>query len=158
MHEAAIVYANQLSKKGLGHPLWIPEPHTPHTKLRVGDVGWFWEGSFFTLFNATLSTRHRVNRAGVPKDFVPLRFDRAELLRTTKRFLPDMGFLRSDTVKQINVSTGITLECVVSKPPGALLFIQKNNSQLASSTGAWSERANDVRMQPQQRCYACPER
>ncbi|KAI0088759.1 hypothetical protein BDY19DRAFT_144774 [Irpex rosettiformis] len=55
MHEAAVVYADQLSRKGLGYPLWIPEPHIPHAKLRVGDVGWFWEGSFFTLFNATLS-------------------------------------------------------------------------------------------------------
>lgn len=99
---AAAVYAEQLLPKGHGYPLWIPEPDTPHDEVRIGDVGYIWEGSFCTLFNATLPESHHVNRNGVPEGFAMLEFS-TEFLRTRELYLPD-GPVCSKTVRRLTAT------------------------------------------------------
>lgn len=100
---AAAVYAEQLLPKGHGFPLWIPEPDTNQDEVRIGDVGYVWEGSFCTLFNITLPETHPVNRNGVPDGFTPLKFNPAELVRRRDAYLPDAPIC-SQTVRRVSVA------------------------------------------------------
>ena len=76
MGRAAAVYAQELIGHGHGYPLWIPEPAP--TKLgegvRIGDVGYIFDGSFFRLFNVLLPSTHPINEAckPLPDPFKPL--------------------------------------------------------------------------------------
>lgn len=104
MSTAAVIYADQLLPRGYGYPLWVPEPDDPCSEVRIGDVGYIWDGSFYTLFNATLPADHPTNRNGVPDNFVPLEFDPAEFIRSRDPFLPE-GTLCSKTVKHVGAQT-----------------------------------------------------
>ncbi|KAI0089368.1 hypothetical protein BDY19DRAFT_140693 [Irpex rosettiformis] len=70
-------------------------------EVRIGDVGYVWEGSFCTLFNATLPKTHPINRKGVPEGFIPLDFNTAELVRTRDGYLPDAPVC-SQTVRRLS--------------------------------------------------------
>lgn len=45
------IYAEELSSKGHGIPLWSPEPHQDR-EVQIGDVGLIQSGEFQSIFNA----------------------------------------------------------------------------------------------------------
>lgn len=135
---AAAVYAEQLLPRGHGYPLWIPEPDTTDNQVRIGDVGYIWEGSFCTLFNATLPASHPVNRNGVPKGFVPLEFDTAELVRTRDTYLPDAPVC-SQYVRCLTAVAQAGTRFVCYSLRGLNIFLTRRLvSQLVHSTCRWS--------------------
>ncbi|KAH8105449.1 hypothetical protein BXZ70DRAFT_527374 [Cristinia sonorae] len=72
------VYAEQLSSAGHGYPLWDPNPSPDCLdddeiiEVTIGDVGYIRDGSFKRMFNVFAPSTDRINRYGVPEDFVPL--------------------------------------------------------------------------------------
>ena len=80
----------------------MPEPDLE--EIHIGDVGYTWQGSFCSLFNATLPAFDPINRNGVPRSFVPITFDRERLVRVRDAYLPD-GPICSRTVRHLKLST-----------------------------------------------------
>ena len=75
-HVASDVYARRLLVKGLGYPLWVPEPNNflpaeyQDTGVRIGDVGRVTsKGSFDFLFNICLPPDHPINDGRTPDHF-----------------------------------------------------------------------------------------
>ncbi|CAL1717286.1 unnamed protein product [Somion occarium] len=126
---AAKFYSDELSLKGYGTPLWMPESSP---EVQIGDVGYILaNGSWLRLFNVLYSEDSDINEDGVPDGFRPLRF-KLKLFKRWDRFL-NPGVLYSSSVKQIsakfNASTGAVpmdmacrYEC--SSGAGALLALQ----------------------------------
>ncbi|KAI0340054.1 hypothetical protein BDW22DRAFT_434720 [Trametopsis cervina] len=73
MSSAAEIYALELSSRGHGLPLWIPEP-TESGEVLIGDVGYVWRGAFYRLFNVTRSRDDPINKNDVPDDFKVLQY------------------------------------------------------------------------------------
>lgn len=73
MTSAAEIYAAELSSRGHGLPLWVPEP-TEAGEVLIGDVGYIRRGAFYRLFNVALQASHAVNRNSVPEGFTPLMY------------------------------------------------------------------------------------
>ena len=69
--KAALVYAEELSRKGRGIPLWYPEP-SPAGEVQIGDVGILFNGAFHRLFNVRFDGKHPWNPQGVPDGHEPL--------------------------------------------------------------------------------------
>ena len=69
------IYAQELLYKCHGYPLWFPEPEsgTPPREVNIGDVGFFFQGKFQSLFNITKAAESATNQNGVPTGFVPLQ-------------------------------------------------------------------------------------
>ncbi|EKM58770.1 uncharacterized protein PHACADRAFT_85684 [Phanerochaete carnosa HHB-10118-sp] len=87
---AAEVLAQQLYHYGHGRALWTPEP--ADGDVYIGDVGYVDEdGAFQRLFNVTVDADHPLNRAGVPENFVPLRFNK-RLLQLKPSYISPMPF------------------------------------------------------------------
>lgn len=74
---ASDVYARILLTKGIGYPLWIPEPSDEFPEyeregVSIGDVGVItFDGRFDFLFNICLPPGHPNNRRA-PPNFEPL--------------------------------------------------------------------------------------
>ena len=73
-----VIYAEHLSTKGRGYPLWLPDPSLnlpPEYRAQgvsVGDVGIIKaSGEFDFLFNINLPANHPIN-SDCPNDFQPL--------------------------------------------------------------------------------------
>lgn len=119
MSLAAHVYAEQLLPRGHGYPLWFPEPSaTQLGDIRIGDVGYVWDGSFFRLFNITLPEDHPTNKKhGVPGTFTHLQdWGEEWTMRKTEGYLGP-GAICSQTVKRIEVKAKVAVEgprCVLS--------------------------------------------
>lgn len=69
-----VVYRDELSKLGHGHPLYEPDPKGEYDKVRIGDVRYVDRfGCFHTVFNTFLSSENPANqRSGTPEEFSPL--------------------------------------------------------------------------------------
>uniref|UniRef100_A0A8H7XST8 Uncharacterized protein n=1 Tax=Psilocybe cubensis TaxID=181762 RepID=A0A8H7XST8_PSICU len=79
MHKSNEIYERQLSLKGRGLPLWIPEPNRRlpinyrKDGVSIGDVGIITpSGGFSFLFNICLPADDPINLGRVPEDFVPI--------------------------------------------------------------------------------------
>ncbi|KAI0685405.1 hypothetical protein BC835DRAFT_521192 [Cytidiella melzeri] len=106
MTSAAEIYAAELSSRGHGLPLWIPEP-TDSGEVLIGDVGYVWRGAFFRLFNVTRAADDPVNRDGVPDDFEVLTYARQAHHRI-KDFVH--GALCSRTVRSSSAKAGLSAD------------------------------------------------
>ena len=105
MTSAADVYAEQLISRRHGLPLWQPEP-TKFGEVLIGDVGFVQNGCFYRLFNATKLACDPINaQCGVPRDFVPLRYNETALLHTVDDYLPP-GPLYSASMRRIAFGGG----------------------------------------------------
>lgn len=72
------VYRNQLSYLPHGLALWNPE-----TRVTIGDVGYFFEGTFIRLFNVLLPFHHISNRRPFcPPYYKPLDRDLLDIPRS----------------------------------------------------------------------------
>lgn len=103
---AAYVYADELIARGLGLPLWHPEP-TSFGEVLVGDVGFIQEGCFYRLFNILRSREDPCNSRGVPEGFVRLDIEESELVHTTLDFLPPGPVYNTQSL-QCKVEGGLT--------------------------------------------------
>jgi hypothetical protein len=77
--EACQIYAQHMTEKGRGTPIWHPGPSNtlPEAYRRrgtaVGDVGILTaSGGFDFFFNISLPADHPINRQGLPEGFSPL--------------------------------------------------------------------------------------
>jgi hypothetical protein len=85
------VFARMLFQRGLGFPMWVPEPdvNLPNCKrslgVDVGDVGLLLsDGSFDFLFNINLPADHPINYMGIPNGFHHMPLDSCDV-----RILPN---------------------------------------------------------------------
>ena len=58
-------YSARLTASGLGFPVAFPD----FSSICVGDVGWWQDGNFYTLFNIIRSREDYLNYKGVPEGF-----------------------------------------------------------------------------------------
>jgi hypothetical protein len=65
-------YAHALITRGHGHPVWQPDPGE-YAPVELGDVGYFLEGAFVKLFNASKDIHSWSNRLGLPEGHTPLQ-------------------------------------------------------------------------------------
>ncbi|KAH8105466.1 quinon protein alcohol dehydrogenase-like superfamily [Cristinia sonorae] len=102
-----VVYAEQLSTRGHGYPMWDPCPCTETVDdplvfdVTIGDVGYLKEGAFKRLFNVCQPADALINRYGVYDSFEPLEFS-ARLADRKKNFF-DPGFIMSKSLKSMQV-------------------------------------------------------
>ncbi|KAI0084198.1 hypothetical protein BDY19DRAFT_997915 [Irpex rosettiformis] len=155
MGRSATIYAEQLSERGYGHPLWFPEPtkgldgHFRDPQL--GDVGYIDEdGGFRRLFNVTVGPEHELNAGGVPDGFVPINF-KQELADVKERFLAP-GPLCSGSIKvhvaeasaTANVAgtaeAGISFTFRLTDDRGALLMLGDHATKASISAGKIFEK------------------
>jgi hypothetical protein len=83
-------YSRILLAKGIGYPLWIPEPSSKYPAgyrnkgASIGDVGVITsDGHFDFIFNVFSPCDHPINNIGVPPGFLPLPQIRTEDVITT---------------------------------------------------------------------------
>ncbi|KAI0074291.1 hypothetical protein K474DRAFT_1601735 [Panus rudis PR-1116 ss-1] len=123
-------YCNELRSLKYGLPVWLPDCDDG---IRIGDVGYFSEGHWIRLFNATLPANDPLNANGVPLHYVPLKVD-------PKHHRQADGYIRagvicSSSVKgisiggQASVDGGIVelkvrYECTENK--GAMLVLHRD--------------------------------
>lgn len=106
---AANIYAKQLICKGLGLPLWQPEP-TRFGEVLIGDVGFVQGGQFFRLFNVTRPESDPLNRWGVPEGFLPLEYDEDALVHANDQFLSPGAIYNGQSMScriQVGASGGV---------------------------------------------------
>ena len=104
------VFTRHLLSHGFGQPLWRPE--SIDREVCLGDVGWFSDGGFNVLFNATQSPnaaeaspeRRQLNKRGVPKTFTPLDPKAADIVREDQCIMDYK--IASDHVKVVSVKAG----------------------------------------------------
>ena len=101
---AADIYAAELSSRGHGLPLWIPEP-TEQGEVLIGDVGYVRRGAFYRLFNVTRPADDPINEGGVPDGFEVLNFSRRSHHRI-KDYIH--GAICSRTVQSAHAQGGIS--------------------------------------------------
>ncbi|KAI9063866.1 hypothetical protein FKP32DRAFT_1592106 [Trametes sanguinea] len=88
METACTVYTKLMFQRGLGYPLWEPEP-SEGGEVLIGDIGYILDGGFYRLFNATLPREHPVNqRCRVPDDYEPFVYPEALLHRRPRALEP----------------------------------------------------------------------
>ena len=79
----AKVYADELTSRGHGYPLWYPEGSQAGILKgipRIGDVGYISDGAFVRLLNVReLEHSDRYKRGGPPQNYEPLEYDEDEL-------------------------------------------------------------------------------
>lgn len=119
---AADVYADQLSSKGYGYPLWCPE-HPVNDEIFLGHVGHIADGAFHPYFNVTLPSTHKSNQRGVPQGFTMLDFDRESLVWNSEQLLRPGAALCSQTVKSLDTSIEAGARCVINHSVGIVIII-----------------------------------
>lgn len=107
MGTVSTVYAEQLLPLGHGFPLWFPEPSEQCDDVRIGDVGYIWDGCFIRLFNTMLPRSHPVNQDGVPKGYKVMKHSPKDICKRESYLAA--GPLCSQTVRRtdIKLSTDI---------------------------------------------------
>ena len=86
------IYARELFKRGLGYPLWEPEPKKDYDDdgeyqigdVQIGDVGYVHSGGFYRLFNAMKEADDEMNtrtRIGVPPEFEKFSLGNVPIMR-----------------------------------------------------------------------------
>ncbi|KAJ3556402.1 hypothetical protein NM688_g2051 [Phlebia brevispora] len=114
---SAEIYAEQLSTRGRGIPLWYPEPSWQTGEVQIGDVGFLFNGGFHRLFNATVPEDHAWNASqGVPENYKPLTPDVSRQLTEFREQDLPQGILQSSSIKA--VVAGAKIEGQVPGQPG----------------------------------------
>ncbi|KIM80566.1 hypothetical protein PILCRDRAFT_526493 [Piloderma croceum F 1598] len=123
-------YAHALITKGHGHPLWQPDPGE-YAPVELGDVGYFHEGAFVKLFNASKDIHSWSNRLGLPEGHTPLQV--GDIVCKTP-LAKSPGYISSEGVFQkvadLNAMTGTSgkagrvFNFESSKQHGALLMMR----------------------------------
>ncbi|KAJ7094099.1 hypothetical protein C8R44DRAFT_645531 [Mycena epipterygia] len=122
-------YTKLLASKGLGYPLWHPQPidslPSDYKKegVRIGDVGYINDrGAFSFLFNIRCAADDPINlHFGVPDGFQKLDLDPARSVeRIDVAFAPGSEIL-TETVQTRHISFGVELSC--SSAQGAALLL-----------------------------------
>ncbi|PPQ89034.1 hypothetical protein CVT25_004676 [Psilocybe cyanescens] len=145
------VYEKQLSMKGRGFPLWIPEPNRrlPITYRRegvsIGDVGIITpSGGFSFLFNICLPADDPINRGRVPEDFEPIY----------PQLDADMDIREFFEFKQGNYLASTSIENSQSDAFSPDLFFESKASEGAILTMPEGAIAFDLENIPHFRTYA----
>ncbi|KAI0820693.1 WD40-repeat-containing domain protein [Trametes gibbosa] len=122
------IYAQQLLPRKHGYALWHPE-HTKFGEIHIGDVGYFREGAFYRLFNAT-SHEDEAQKYGVPQDYHPF-FIKEYLLNQTKDVIKANIVSKSVTSYDVSGNAGTTLQAVgaglkftCEREHGAFVFVK----------------------------------
>ncbi|KAI0637495.1 WD40-repeat-containing domain protein [Trametes polyzona] len=122
------IYAKQLISKKHGYALWLPEP-TKFGEVHIGDVGYFRDGGFYKLFNATVPEDAQ-QKWGVPEGYTPFRISEY-LLNETRNVIPVS--LVSNSVTSYDVGGGVATSLQVvggelkfscKQEQGAFVFVQ----------------------------------
>ncbi|THH29574.1 hypothetical protein EUX98_g4615 [Antrodiella citrinella] len=160
-HEAAAwqVYANQLSPKGHGLPLFDPYPTkdvgaSERFDVQIGDVGYIVDGAFRRLFNVALSESHPINRGvEMPENFTKLEYNE-RLLRHREGYLTAQNiFSKSVTQTGVEASGGgsvstaganLSYQFNCQSNAGAILMLKDSADALfASSNSTFKDYMRD---------------
>ncbi|PIL29922.1 hypothetical protein GSI_07832 [Ganoderma sinense ZZ0214-1] len=160
------VYAQLLSLRGHGLPLWEPEP-TRFGEVLIGDVGYMQNGGFFRLFNSILPAEDPVNLGGVPQDYKQLQIP--DTLRHHTRHALGAGAICSKGVAAVNVDASAEvgigtplnplggIHFKSSEQQGAVLVLKRGadremlhdshtvNTYILQNHDSWCRFARDVR-------------
>ncbi|KAI0707099.1 hypothetical protein C8Q76DRAFT_817206 [Earliella scabrosa] len=100
------IYAKELSRYKLGHPLWCPDPDPSFGAVRLGDVGFLESGHFRFLFNAIDPS---LNQRGNPPNFVKLTIpDEWHSKQEIKDFIT-MPTMYGSSIQSLSISPGASL-------------------------------------------------
>ncbi|OSD01916.1 WD40 repeat-like protein [Trametes coccinea BRFM310] len=123
------VYAKELFSKQLGFPLWFPEP-TEQGETLIGDVGYYYDGGFYRMFNAIASAEEQTD-AEPPDDFVPLTINSKVLHHrrdVIKAPLTSKSVASTDLGGNLGLSgivqAGAELKFTCKRQSGAFLCVQ----------------------------------
>ena len=104
------IYAKELSRYKLGHPLWCPDPDPSFGAVRLGDVGFLESGHFRFLFNAIDPS---LNQRGNPPNFVKLTIpDEWHSKQEIKDFIT-MPTMYGSSIQSLSISSSASLKYVV---------------------------------------------
>jgi hypothetical protein len=100
----SIIYAEELSKLGYGHPLWLPEGSSDSQAAELGDVGYIDEdGAFEFMFNFRLDYKgHQDKDMG---RFIPpgqCHYFASDDLNERSYYYLDPGHYRSHSVNALD--------------------------------------------------------
>ncbi|KAH9919630.1 uncharacterized protein B0H18DRAFT_957451 [Fomitopsis serialis] len=120
------VYAQQLFRRGLGYPLWDPEPRVEEGEVLIGDVGYLDEGRFYRICNA-MRDANDSTQICVPPGFKKL--DLRSTPRAEATAVPE-GPLFSQTVHRVmekgtvgSHGANVAFQCVCTGQQGALAIL-----------------------------------
>ncbi|KAI0762346.1 hypothetical protein C8Q74DRAFT_1206767 [Fomes fomentarius] len=144
------IYARELLPLGYGYPLWGPEPDGACGEVRLGDVGYIWEGHFNFLFNCTLGGDDPVNlRKGVPNDFEIFSPPCSEPIQRPDEITATT--LNSRSVRVDNVSMGLSagqagvaatagIRFMCQEESGAVLLLKRPGHKTYLDCGLYIKR------------------
>ncbi|OCH87146.1 hypothetical protein OBBRIDRAFT_890015 [Obba rivulosa] len=112
------IYAEQLFPLGYGLPLWSTDKTRPDD-VQLGDVGFFWEGTFHTLFNSTRSDKYwtPVRSTVMPPEIISEH-------RSTRAVQTGPCISRSlkPKISRVDARQDLKFDCVADK--GAMLILK----------------------------------
>jgi hypothetical protein len=127
-------YANALITKGLGHPLWEPDPGE-YAPVGLGDVGYLDNGAFVKLFNASKDIHDWSNRLGLPRGHSPLHI--GDILRPTP--LPKApDHISSEGVSEKGAGLSVTAGFVIPYIPRSCNSSLRPHRTLGQAGGGFS--------------------
>lgn len=106
--DSAGIYRDQLSRYNfLKHPLWRTDPQSTNGEIQIGDVGYFYEGTFKRLFNV-ISPRD--DDESSPDEFEPMGTYRenARTMNDTSPCVQRRRLLPSQSVRFRGVQADVT--------------------------------------------------
>jgi hypothetical protein len=108
---ASDVYSRRLLVKGLGYPLWVPEPNNllpaqyQDIGVRIGDVGRVTsKGSFDFLFNICLPQDHPINQGRTPDYFETIEVELSRDAERSDRQYSVGSHVACSSVKKLTVT------------------------------------------------------